>query len=122
MEKQRLHNIGIEIDRTGLETVVIRSLPSILANVDPEELVRDLIADLLEFGITTKIEDKVNQVFSKMACHNSVRAGRKLSLDEMNALLRDMETTPFSGQCCHGRPTWIELSKDELDKLFLRGR
>ncbi len=121
-EKQRLHNLGIEIDRTGLETLLIRSLPSILANADPEELLRDMIADLLEFENTTRVEEKVNQIFSKMACHNSVRAGRKLSLDEMNALLREMETTPFSGQCCHGRPTWIELSKDELDKLFLRGR
>ena len=121
-EKQRLHALGIEIDRTGLETFLIRSLPSILANADPEQLLRDLLADLLEFENTTRLEEKINQVFSKMACHNSVRAGRKLNLDEMNALLRDMETTPFSGQCCHGRPTWIELSKDELDKLFLRGR
>ena len=113
---------GSTFDRTGVESLVIRSLPAILANVDPEELIRDLVADLLEFENTNRLEEKVNQVFSKMACHNSVRAGRKLNVDEMNALLREMETTPFSGQCCHGRPTWVELSKDQLDKLFLRGR
>ncbi len=121
-EKQRFHKLGIEIDRIGAESLVIRSLPSMLTNANPEELIRDLIADLLEFENTNQLEEKVNQIFSKMACHNSVRAGRKLNLDEMNALLRDMETTPYSGQCCHGRPTWVELSKDELDKLFLRGQ
>lgn len=121
-EKERLYNLGIEIDRAGVESLVIRALPAILAYVDAEGLIRDLLADLVEFECSTRLEEKVNEVFSKMACHNSVRAGRKLSNDEMNALLREMEATEFSGQCCHGRPTWVELSKDELDKLFLRGR
>lgn len=114
--------LGLEVDRTGVETVRIRQIPVVLARSDSEALLRDVLSDLIKHGSSTRIRDVINEVLSAMACHGSVRANRKLTLPEMNALLRDMEQTERSGQCNHGRPTWVQLSITELDKLFQRGR
>jgi DNA mismatch repair protein MutL len=120
--QERFNDLGFEVDRTGPEQLTVRQVPVLLYDTDIEGLVRDVLSDLLEQGDSRRVEDSVNAVLSTMACHGSVRANRRLTIDEMNALLREMEITERSGQCNHGRPTWIQVSLDELDKLFLRGR
>ncbi len=114
--------LGFEIDRLGPEGLVIRRLPALLQGADVQALVRDVLADLMEHGGSRRIQEALNGVLSTMACHGSVRANRRLGVDEMNALLRDMERTERAGQCNHGRPTWVQLSIDQLDKLFMRGQ
>ena len=117
-----LLNLGIEIERASDEAIVIRQIPSILKDSNVEQMVRDVLSDVLEFGSSDRIQSHQDDLLSTMACHGSVRANRHLTIPEMNALLRDMEVTERSGQCNHGRPTWIYQSLDELDKLFLRGQ
>lgn len=114
--------VGLEVDRTGPEALVVRQVPALLNRSDAGSLVRDVLSDVAEHGRSTRVEETVNRLFATMACHGSVRANRRLSIEEMNALLRDMERTAMSGQCNHGRPTWTQLSLTELDRLFLRGR
>jgi DNA mismatch repair protein MutL len=114
--------LGLSVDVAGEESLVIREVPVQLRDSDIEQLLRDVLADLAEFGSSDRIEAHMDQLLSTMACHGSVRANRRLTVPEMNALLRDMEETERSGQCNHGRPTWTQLGLDELDKLFLRGR
>jgi DNA mismatch repair protein MutL len=117
-----LSSFGFEVDTAGEERLLIREIPVSLAGADVEQLFRDVLADLIEFGSSTRIVEHEDQLLSTMACHGSVRANRRLTVPEMNALLRDMEITERSGQCNHGRPTWTALSLAELDRLFLRGR
>jgi len=114
--------LGFELDRNAEESICIRQIPVVLANSDTESLLRDVLSDLLRHGSSERIHDAINEVLSTMACHGSVRANRKLTLAEMDALLRDMERTDRSGQCNHGRPTWIQLTMAELDKWFKRGQ
>jgi DNA mismatch repair protein MutL len=119
---ERFEALGFEIARSGPETLSVRRVPAALADLNLEALVRDVLADLREHGSSTRIEERRNELLSTLACHASVRANRRLSVPEMNALLRDMEATERSGQCNHGRPTWVQLDKAALDRLFLRGR
>ncbi|WP_374972652.1 DNA mismatch repair endonuclease MutL [Spongiibacter marinus] len=113
--------LGLSVERASTESLVVRELPVMLANSQVEQLVRDVIADLLEYGSSDRIAAHINEILSTMACHGSVRANRRLTIPEMNALLRDMEATERSGQCNHGRPTWVQVGLAELDKWFLRG-
>jgi DNA mismatch repair protein MutL len=120
--REQMQSLGLVFDRTGPETLLLRELPALLADADGAGLLRDVVADLVKEGRTRRIENASDELLSTMACHGSVRANRILSLAEMNALLRDMEHTERSGQCNHGRPTWVQLEMSMLDRLFLRGR
>lgn len=115
-------HLGLEVDRVGPETLLVRQVPVLLQDADVAALVRDVLADLGSHDDPSRLQEAINHVLATMACHGSVRAHRQLSLPEMNALLRDMENTANSGQCNHGRPTWTQLNMDELDRLFLRGQ
>ncbi len=111
---------GLAIERFGPSAMLVRSLPHAIARTDPEKLLRDIDDDLALNGEALLLGEKLDLVLATMACHGSVRAGRVLRVDEMNALLREMERTPRSGQCNHGRPTWVKLSMDDVEKLFGR--
>lgn len=119
---EQLASTGLHVSRLSPTALQVREVPSLLAKADSANLLRDVLSELSSHGSSDLVDSAMHDVLSSMACHGSVRANRMLSVSEMNALLRQIETTPNSGQCNHGRPTWTELSMGALDKLFMRGR
>ena len=115
-----LSAMGLDLKRFGPSTILVRAVPAALGKTDAAGLLADLAAEIAELGGPLSLRDKLDLVAATIACHGSVRAGRILSVAEMNALLREMEVTPRSGQCNHGRPTWVKLGHGEIEKLFGR--
>lgn len=121
-QSELLVELGLSVERLGLEEVRVREVPVMLGHADCAALLKDVLSDMSEYGSSERIKQAIDAVLSSMACHGSVRANRILSTIEMNALLRQIESTPNSGQCNHGRPTWTQLDMQALDALFMRGR
>ncbi|WP_340650036.1 DNA mismatch repair endonuclease MutL [Pseudoxanthomonas winnipegensis] len=121
-EAATLTELGFDVTRSGPQSLSVRSVPALLAHAEPGALLRDVLADLREHGQSRRVAAARDELLSTMACHGAVRANRRLTIPEMNALLRDMEITERSGQCNHGRPTWAHFNLAEIDKWFLRGR
>ena len=119
---EQLAEIGFELSITSPTSVAVRSVPWLLRNADPVELTRAVLAEVAEFGVARLLAERRNELLATLACHGAVRANRHLTLPEMNALLREMEATERAGQCNHGRPTWFQIGRRELDAMFMRGR
>ncbi len=117
---EMLESMGLVVETFGTGAVVVRGIPALLGTPDVKQLVTDIAEELVELGGSTSLEDRINHVLATVSCHGSVRAGRPLNGAEMNALLREMEATPRSGQCNHGRPTWVALSFTDIERLFGR--
>ena len=117
---EMLESMGLVVEAFGTGAVVVRAIPALLGTPNVKQLVTDIAEELVELGGSTSLEDRINHVLATVSCHGSVRAGRSLNGAEMNALLREMEETPRSGQCNHGRPTWIALSFADIERLFGR--
>jgi DNA mismatch repair protein MutL len=115
-----LAEFGLELERFGPRAMLVRATPALLGKGDVIALVTDIADELAAFDQALSLKEKLDHVAATMACHGSVRAGRVLSVAEMNALLREMEVTPHSGQCNHGRPTWVKLAHGDIEKLFGR--
>ena len=115
-----LAELGLEVEGFGAAAVLVRATPALLGRIDAAGLIRDLADDLAAWGAAVTLRERLDSVAATMACHGSVRAGRSLGIAEMNALLREMEVTPHSGQCNHGRPTWVRLAKPDIERLFGR--
>jgi len=125
VERDKLQQLGLELDRSGPATLTVRAVPPLLGQSDLGAFVRDLLGGAVEqdshrhFADVTEAQERV---LADMACRAAVRSGRQLTVPEMDALLRDIERTELAGQCNHGRPTWVQFTHDELDRFFLRGR
>jgi len=115
-----LEELGLVLEPFGSGAIVVREVPALLGDGDVSGLVKDIAADIVREGASSALKDRLMSVCATIACHGSVRSGRRLTPEEMNALLRDMEATPYSGQCNHGRPTYVELKLADIEKLFGR--
>jgi DNA mismatch repair protein MutL len=122
LERDQLLAFGLDIDQIAPDTLAVRAVPTVLAKGDPVGLAREVLAELHEHGASRLLTERRDALLAGMACHAAVRANQRLSLEQMNALLRDMESTPGADQCNHGRPTWVQVPMAELDRWFLRGR
>ena len=118
----QLAAIGFELTISSPTSVAVRSVPWLLKDADPVELTRTLLREVAEYGVARLLDERRNELLATLACHGAVRANRRLTIPEMNALLREMEATERAGQCNHGRPTWFQMGMHELDTLFMRGR
>jgi DNA mismatch repair protein MutL len=115
-----LVELGLVIEAFGPDAILVREIPAMLGKVDTRALIRDLADDIAETGNALSLKERMEEIAGTLACHTSVRAGRRLNAEEMNALLREMEATPHSGQCNHGRPTYVELKLADIERLFGR--
>ncbi len=117
---ETLSALGLTIEPFGGGAIAVRETPALLGEVSAAALIHDIIDELRDAGMSQKLQSKIDAVLSRMACHGSVRSGRRMRPEEMNALLREMEATPLSGQCNHGRPTYVELKLSDIERLFGR--
>ena len=115
-----LARLGLVIEPFGHGTVAIRETPAILGQCDARAMIRDILDELADQGDSQSVQTRIEAILSRVACHGSIRSGRRMQADEMNALLREMEATPHSGQCNHGRPTYVELKLADIERLFGR--
>jgi DNA mismatch repair protein MutL len=115
-----LAQLGLVIEAFGPGTLAVRETPAILGTINAEAILRDILDEIDDAGTTSTLQSRLDAILSRVACHGSVRSGRRMSADEMNALLREMEATPHSGQCNHGRPTYVELKLSDIERLFGR--